>query len=390
MDPSKGGLSQGLRNTIPELEKLHVHNEVVSLDDSEAFYLGKDSFKIHALGAKGPWVYSKKLIPWLLNNLNRFDIVLVHGLWLYPSHATTKAFRLFKKKFNNIKDGSKELKLFVMPHGMLDPYFQEAKGRELKALRNWIYWKIIEGKVINQANGLLFTCETELQLARKPFRPYHPKREINVGFGIENPPPYTKEMREAFHQNSPEVKDEPYLLFLSRIHPKKGVDLLINAYLQNLLDKKVKLPKLIIAGPGLETSYGKKILNLVNNTPALREVVFFTGMLTGDAKWGAFYECEAFILPSHQENFGIAVVEAMACGKPVLISNQVNIWNEIHVAGAGIIAPNTQDGTEQLLKDWISLPLESKKVMEERAKFTFQKEFAISSAANRLLQATTE
>ncbi len=69
-------------------------------------------------------------------------------------------------------------------------------------------------------------------------------------------------------------------------------------------------------------------------------------MLTGDLKWGAFRAAEAFVLPSHQENFGIAVVEALACGKPVLISDKVNIWREIVEDGAGLCRPRHPGGTE--------------------------------------------
>ena len=75
-------------------------------------------------------------------------------------------------------------------------------------------------------------------------------------------------------------------------------------------------------------------------------------MLTGHAKWGAFYGAEAFILPSHQENFGIAVVEALACGKPVLISKQVNIWHEIIEGGGGLVEEDTTAGTLRLLESW--------------------------------------
>lgn len=81
MDPSSGGPCQGIRNSIPELEKLGVQNEVVSLDDPTASFVREDTFPIHLLGpAKNPWAYNPKLIPWLLENLPRFDAVIVHGL----------------------------------------------------------------------------------------------------------------------------------------------------------------------------------------------------------------------------------------------------------------------------------------------------------------------
>lgn len=380
MDPSYGGPCQGIRNIVPSLEKLGIHNEVVSLDDPSAAFLGTDSFPVHALGpSKGPWKYSAKLAPWLSENLSRFDVVIIHGLWLYYSFATSKAVR-------NFRGSAKRPRLFVMPHGMLDPYFQKASDRKLKAIRNWMYWKLVESNVINKADGVFFTCEAELLLAREPFTPYQPKSEINVGYGIQPPPVYTSQMKEAFLKKCPEVKDKPYLLFLSRIHEKKGVDLLIKAYTKIAGEGT---PKLVIAGPGLESQYGKELQVLVSQSEA-KDSIIFPGMLSGEAKWGAFYGCEAFILPSHQENFGIAVVEALACGKPVLISNQVNIWREIEVAGGGMVADNTLLGTTQLLGRWESLSRDAKLAMGLQARNAYEKNFAIEPAARRIVEAIRE
>ncbi|AHM62218.1 group 1 glycosyl transferase [Flammeovirgaceae bacterium 311] len=391
MMPTSGGPCQGLRNSIPELEKLGVQNEVVSLDDPEAPYLGADTFPIHALGlGTGPWYYNSKLVPWLINNFERFDAVIVHGLWLYPSYAVLQAMELFKTRIEiQKKQKNKVPKFFIMPHGMLDPYFQRAQERRVKALRNVVYWKLIEGKVVNKADGLLFTCEEELQLAREPFKPYHPMREINVGYGIADPPSYVPAMKKAFLQKVPLLDEQPYLLFLSRIHEKKGINLLICAYvaLQNeMYNMNREMPRLIIAGPGLESPYGKKMQVLASRTPMLKGAVFFTGMLEGESKWGAFYGCDAFVLPSHQENFGIAVVEAMACGKPVLITNQVNIWREIVAEDAGLVAPDSVEGTVEMLRTWINKAAEDKQSMGNNARTAFKKRFSNNEAAKHFLK----
>lgn len=396
MDPSSGGPCQGIRNSIPEMSKLGVENEVVSLDDLSAPFLSKDKFPIHALGpANNPWAYSSKLVPWLLENFPRFDVVILHGLWLYTGVAVRKAVEEYS---NQVLHGSREKipKLYVMPHGMLDPYFQRARGRKLKAIRNWFYWKLIEKKLISTADGILFTCEAELQLAKETFYPYRPKREINIGYGISEPPPYLPAMKEAFIERCPDLRGRPYLLFLSRIHEKKGVDLLLKAYKevfggkkgdQRTGDTKDVNPVLIVAGPGMDTSFGKEIRQIATSETETETDVFFPGMLTGDAKWGAFYGCEAFVLPSHQENFGIAVVEALACGKPVLISNQVNIWREIEIEGAGLISNDTQQGTSDLLRLYKNLTFSEKQKMGLNAKHTFEKYFAIGPAAKHMLEA---
>lgn len=390
MNPASGGPCQGIRNSIPQLQALGVENEVVCFDEPTEAFLQKDGFSVHALGrGKGPWNYSPALIPWLQNNLHRFDAVIVHGLWLYHSHAVRKALQNFRKK--NARTGASP-KLFVMPHGMLDPYFQKARGRRLKALRNWIFWKAVEGAVINRADGVFFTCETELQLAREPFRPYHPKREVNVGYGITQPPAFLPRMATAFGQACPAVKNKPYLLFLSRIHEKKGVDLLLSAYAATVAEAEQekaldRVPLLVIAGPGMDTPFGARLQQQVSDSDHLRHRVHFSGMLTGEAKWGAFYGSEAFVLPSHQENFGIAVAEALACGRPVLISNKVNIWREIEAAGAGLVAEDTTTGTTQLLRQWIALNADAKSTFRQNARACYEADFSIEPNVARLLHA---
>ncbi|OUJ73883.1 glycosyltransferase [Hymenobacter crusticola] len=401
MDPKMGGVCQAVRTIVAGLAELGVHSEVVSLDAPDASFIAHDSFPIHALGpAKGPWGYSEKLMPWLLDNFRRFDCIIAHGLWLYPTYAVEKALRRYKSQ----QPGAAPT-LYVMPHGMLDPYFQRAAGRRLKAMRNWAYWKLIEGRVINNADGVLFTCEAERLLAREPFRPYQPKREVVVGLGVEEPPVYTPSMREAFLKHCPQLEDQPYLLFLSRIHEKKGVDLLLDAYLKTSVqvhgvEAKAPVaagvasvatlpeqPRLIVAGPGLETSYGQQMQQVASKTKEAQAAILFPGMLSGLAKWGAFYHCEAFVLPSHQENFGIAVVEALACSKPVIISNQVNIWREIEGAGGGIVTDDTPTGVEEGLRQWQQMTQAQKLAMGQKAHDCFVRNFATGPAATHLLEA---
>ncbi len=383
MDPTSGGPCQGLRNAIPELKKHGVDTEVVCLDSPDAAFISLDNFIVHAIGpGKTSWSYAPQLIPWLTQHLGGYDIVVVHGLWQYHGYAVMKAFKYLRQ------DGERNLPSFyVMPHGMLDPYFQRAAGRKLKAIRNWFYWKLIESKVINGADGVFFTCQEELALARQTFSPYHPKQELNVGYGIQEPPTFNASMKEAFGKKCPELGDRPFILFLSRIHIKKGVDLLIRAYqkIHEMHASEKEFPLLVVAGPGMDTAYGMSLKHELEKNESIRDKVFFTGMINGEAKWGAFYGAEAFILPSHQENFGIAVVEALACSKPVMISNQVNIWREIEQAGAGFVAEDDLEGVISLLTSWNQLSRDEKSGMSLRARETFKQFFAIESAAKRIV-----
>ena len=361
MNPNLGGVSEGIRNTIPAMEKLELRNEVVSCDSSCDLWIKNVPFPLHALGpGRYSLAYSARFQIWLEKNLSRFDCVIVHGLWQWHVQAT---IRSFKKLKSNSQGAGRYPLLFIMPHGMLDPWFQRHKTRRLKAIRNSIYWWLFERQAVNSADALLFTCEEEFLLARTTFRGYRPKREINIGYGIAEPPVFDPRMHDAFQTKCLELGNNPYLLFLGRIHPKKGVDLLIRAYAEVLKTDKLKttFPHLVIAGPGWDTSYGRQMRHLIHianaeipsencklktvNQPRIHTI----GMLEGDSKWGAFHGCEAFILPSHQENFGIAVVEALACSKPVLISKKVNIWREIQRYKAGIVEQDNFIGTKKLL-----------------------------------------
>ena len=119
----------------------------------------------------------------------------------------------------------------------------------------------------------------------------------------------------------------------------------------------------------------------------LAQHVFWTGMLRGELKWGAFRAADAFILPSHQENFGIAVAEALACGVPVLISNQVNIWREIDASGAGLVEPDDLAGTRRLIERWLDQPQAAWQAMKTRAAQCFHERFLIDRTFESVMAA---
>ncbi|MEX0323071.1 MAG: glycosyltransferase [Puniceicoccaceae bacterium] len=360
-------------------------------------FLSKEPFLIHAIGpTKSSWAYSNRLIPWLTKNVTEYDTVVQHGLWQYLGYALSDV--ISKRK----KEGLTTPTWYIYPHGMLDPWFQKAESRKLKAIRNWFYWKLIENRVVAAADSLLFTCEEEMRLAEGTFRPYKPKSVHNVGYGIPEPPDNGDRQIAAFHSVLPHLKDKPFLLFLSRIHPKKGVELLLKAYADLKSQGIQDLPYLVIAGPCANESHWNELqslavsLNLqqakvpyncsqfiqITTTPP--SDVFWTGMLSGDLKWGALRAADAFILPSHQENFGIAVVEALACGTPVLISNKVNIWREIKAANAGLVSEDTESGTQELISNWLELsPLQKNEIISSTIK-CFTNDFGVDNAANRL------
>lgn len=382
MDPASGGPAQGIRNNIPFWEQNGIDAIVISFDAPDATYIEKN--KVFGLGpVTNPWAYVPKAKDWLLNNLCHYDVVVIHGLWLYNGYVVTKAIKQLKRL------GKKVPKVFVMPHGMLDPYFQKAPERRLKAIRNTVYWHLIEKSVVNNADGILFTCEEELQLAATTFTDYQPKVAYNVGYGIVPPPTFSSIQQAAFYEKCEAVVNKPYFLFLSRIHQKKGVDILLIAYAE-LYNESVTngktIPDLVIAGPGMDTGYGDDLRTLQAQYPQLEGKVHYPGMLQGDAKWGALYGAELFVLPSHQENFGIAIVEAMACKTPVLITKSVNIWQEIATSGGGIV---TNDDTESVLtglNKWIAMTPNEKVMLGEKAFATYHAQFTAEATSKKFIE----
>lgn len=385
LNPEAGGPVEFLRTSVPQLAAHGISFEVVTVDPPDAPWVtGAHGLKVNGMGpGRLGWGFSLRLLRWLMANVRRFDAVFCDGLWLFPTWAV----------WLSLKKHSNKIPYFVMPHGMLDPYFQDMRIRPWKTIRNIVYWKLIENRVIRDAAAVIFTCEEERRLARQPFRPYA-CREVVVNFGTAAPPLRTDSMATAFAGTCPGLEGRSYFLFLSRLHPKKGIDLLLRAYESCFnwqTSSSVCIPDLVIAGPVGDESYVAGLRGILGKAPAeMQRKVHFPGMLTGDAKWGSYYGCEAFILPSHQENFGIVVAESLACGKPVLISNKVNIWQEIHEGGAGLVEEDSLEGTIQLLTRWRSLSIEEKQEMGRRAKEVFLRRFTVEGATQSLANVLKE
>jgi glycosyltransferase involved in cell wall biosynthesis len=260
---------------------------------------------------------------------------------------------------------------------MLDPWFN--LNNRLKTIKKNVYWNLLEKISINKANAVLFTSEEEKTLARKSFKPYSPSERV-VAYGC----PLIKGDKEAlsdqFYEKFSQLKNKQFGLFLSRVHTKKGIDLLIDA-----LSKINKLPDdfmLAIAGPGSE-SLISKLKDQITKL-GLEKRVLWLGMLEGDIKWGAYHAADFFVLPSHQENFGIVVAEALSTATPVLITNKVNIWREIKAAGAGFVENDDVDGIEKLLIAWFSLNVTDKQLMNDNAYSCYLNNFSIKTAATDL------
>lgn len=344
------------------------HVEVACLDAPG--HAGHDAYPapVHALGpAKLGYRYSSTLVPWLRANRQRFDAVIVDGLWQYPGLAAWRALAGTGTPY------------FVFTHGMLDPWFK--RTYPLKHLKKWLYWPWAEYRVLRDASAVLFTCEEERRLARKSFWLYQ-ANEVVTAFGTDAPPQDTDgQLAAAFRIAHPETQGKRLLLFLSRIHEKKGCDLLIEAFARVAADDPDL--HLVMAGPD-QTGWATALKSQAQHL-GIADRITWPGMLQGDAKWGAFHAAEVFCLPSHQENFGIVVAEALGCGKPVLFSDKVNIWREIEADGAGIVRPDTVEGTVDALRTWLAISPQAQERMREAGRQCFDNRYRIERVAADLV-----
>jgi glycosyltransferase involved in cell wall biosynthesis len=341
--------------------------EVVTFDDPHLRFVKEFPLPVHALGpSRGFYGYNPKLVPWLTAHADGFDAVIINGLWQYNSFGTWRALR---------KSG---VPYFVFTHGMLDPWFK--RTYPLKHMKKWLYWPWADYRVLRDAQAVLFTSEDERLLARQSFWLYQAKEHV-IAYGTTAPPRDATGLREHFLAAYPQLRDRRVVLFLSRIHEKKGCDLLIRAFASVAAAEPAL--HLVIAGPD-QTGWSAELKRLAQQL-GVTDRITWPGMLRGEMKWGAFYSAEIFMLPSHQENFGIAVAEALGCGVPVLISDKVNIWREVRSSNAGMVAPDTQDGACQLLRQWLSLAPDQRRAMGESARNLFGHRFTVDAMATGLL-----
>ncbi len=368
VNPEGGGPIEGVLQLSRVMQEQNHKVEILSLDDPEAPFIKSCPLTVHALGpGKSLYGYSNKFKSWLASHSQNYDAFIINGLWQYHSYA---AHSVLKKQNRSY---------YLFTHGMLDPWFKHQYP--LKHLKKWLYWPWGEYPVLRDAKKVLFTCEEEKVLARQSFWLYRCNEQV-VNFGTAGHTGIAEEQRRLFLESFPDLQGQRFLLFLSRIHPKKGIDLLIEAFAKTS-HSQPKL-QLVIAGPD-QVGWQKELQQLAEKQ-GIADKITWAGMLSGDMKWGAYLNAEAFILPSHQENFGIVVAEALSCSLPVLISNKVNIWHEIAEDNAGLVVEDTVAGCTDLLSQWQNMDDNSKAEMRGNAYRSFINRFEITQAAKSLLE----
>ncbi|MGA2051803.1 MAG: glycosyltransferase [Opitutales bacterium] len=374
--PAGGGVATAI-DTLSRAQIALGHTiEVACLDDPSAPWLAQRAYPVHAFPSTRFHKYGwcPAFARWLRENLRRFDVVAIEGLWQYPGPATRSAAH------------AAHIPYVVYPHGMLDPWFRRAYPS--KHLKKMLYWLLVEHRVLRDARAVIFTAEEEHRLAEGSFHPWS-ARSVVAPLGVAAPSGNPAERARLWYERFPALAHRRALLFLGRLDRKKGVDLLLEAY-ASIHPSAARVagtaPALVLAGPESSPSFAANI-RIFAKLLHLREGVdvIWTGLLDGDAKWAALESADALVLPSHQENFGYAVAEALAVGTPVLISERVNIWREIVAARAGLAAPDDAAGTRRLLAAHANWTPVDRRQFSAAARACFAEHFQLEAAARRQL-----
>ena len=261
------------------------------------------------------WGTSLPLARGLARKIPAADLVHIHSLYLFHNLVAGYLCRRH------------DIPYLVRPHGTLDPFiFRRHRGR--KRIMEYLF----EHRNIRRAAALHFTTAQEQALAA-PFTFGAPGLVVPLGIG----PGEFAALPEpgGFRRRYPEIGDKPIVLFFGRINFKKGLDILARAF--GIAGRQRPDVHLVLAGPDNE-GWGARVRAWLE-AEGMRDRATFTGMLLGPDKLAVLRDASLFVLPSYSENFGLAVIEAMAAGLPVIISDQVNVWPEVESAGAGRVIP---------------------------------------------------
>jgi glycosyltransferase involved in cell wall biosynthesis len=360
-----GGPPEVLKRLAGELRNSGHVIDVICLDDPADVDEDDSVFaRVIRLGHRaGRYRFNLQLLRWLKEHVEEYDAIVVDGLWQFHSVAAWLSLR------------PRNIPFYVVPHGMLDPSSNDPHGfRHLKKL---VYWMLIERHVIAHAKAVIFTAQSERELARKTFPLYKATEALAIP-GTAPPPASTAKNIDVGQQRPTRTfGTRKMILFLGRIHEVKGCDLLIRSFSD--LRSCGHDYQLVIAGPdenGLEARLKVEAAAL-----GMADAITWTGMIRSADKWPLLRAADALILPSHHENFGMVVAEALACGVPALLTNKVGVWQQVVADGAGFADDDTREGITRLLIRWAQTPDADKAEMRCAAERCFNDRFHVRHVA---------
>ncbi len=369
LDPHQGGTVEVVRSFTGEQVRQGLQVDVVTLETPGQSWFERIKAPVIALGPSklGSYGYNNKLMTWMREHRDNYDAVILHGIWDYACLGGWRGLRGGRTPY------------FVYTHGMLSPWFERYK---LKHLKKTMYWKRWAYQIMRDAAGVIFTTHHEEVLARSSFHPYEAKTII-APLGTTRPDPSDIQYRDLFFNTYPQLRDKRLAVFIGRVHPTKGLDLLIAA-LGNLAASYPDF-MLFITGPELATE--RKALEAQARELGVADRIVWAGVISEQLRAGARHSGGVFVLSSHTENFGLSIVESLAYGQPVVITDKVNIWREIYIHGAAIVGSDTVEETTAALKRYLDLPPGEFARMQQNAVRCFEECFHLPVVTRHLTDA---
>ncbi|MCF4966588.1 hormogonium polysaccharide biosynthesis glycosyltransferase HpsP [Nostoc sp. CMAA1605] len=308
--------------------------------------------------------FSLDLLKWLKNHASEFDIAHIHALFSPVSSAAALVCR------------QENLPYILRPLGTLDPA-DLLKKKQLKKL----YVEIIEKGNLANAAAIHFTSEQEAKVSA---RFGVNTKDLVIPLGVI-PPQISPENAKTFISGEWGIKENiPWVLFMSRLDPKKGLNLLIPA-LEKLLELGNNFHFILSGASPQDPDYEQKIKDQIANSP-LKSHTTITGFVTGELKTRLLQAADLFVLPSYYENFGIAVAEAMVAGKPVVISDQVHIWEQVRDSESGWVGTTNVESLVELLQTALQNPQECQRRGLNARNYALEN-FSWDAIARQMIQA---
>ena len=323
--PSRGGPSAAVRTLARGLVHAGVDVHVATTDDDGPGRLDVPLGRPLRDDDATFWYFRRQtrfytmswpLTRWLAASVPGYDVVHIHALFSYAAVPAS----LFARR--------NDVPYVVRPLGTLNRFGMEQRRPLLKRLS----YRVIERRILDGAARVHYTSEAE---CREAGILGASGRGVVIPHGIELEQFGTRARGGWIRRRAPHLAGRTILLFLSRIDPKKGLDLLLPAF----ADVRATRPDvaLVIAGDGHPAFVGR--LRAEAERLGVASDVYWPGWLDDDAKLALLADADLFVLPSYSENFGLAVVEAMASRLPVVVSDQVAIHHELAEGGAGLVTP---------------------------------------------------
>ncbi|MBD2121686.1 glycosyltransferase [Trichocoleus sp. FACHB-262] len=312
---------------------------------------------------KNDFIISSSLIGWILNNVQSYDIVHTNTLFsplISVIHWTCKAY---------------QVPYVITTHGMLEPW-----ALSYKVWKKKLYYSLFEKFALQSASTIQFCCETEANNA-KALGWNQPTVIVYNGIHHEDfeIPPETELLFDEF----PSLKNKNIVLFLGRIDPKKGLDLLAPAFAK--VHRHFPQAHLIVAGPD-NTGFSSTAQSYFLQAGCINAVTF-TGLLTGSLKYAALAAASIYVAPSYSEGFSMSVLEGMASGLPCVITTGCN-FPEAAKADAACIVDTNVDSISDALAKYLGNLEQAKELGNRARQFIFQN-YTWDVAARKLLQVYT-